>query len=37
MDLLEIIIIAGIVFVLIKIINFIKSNKDSWKNKNPFK
>lgn len=37
MNLLEIIIVAGIVFAFIKIYNFIKNNKDRWKNKNPFK
>ena len=37
MDLLEIILIAGIGFALMKIFNYIKNNKDRFKNKNPFK
>lgn len=37
MDLKEIIIIVGIGFVFMKIYQFIKNNKDRWKNKNPFK
>lgn len=37
MDLKEILIVAGILFVIMKIYHYIKNNKDRWKNKNPFK
>lgn len=37
MDLKEIILIALIWFIIMKVYQFIKNNKDRWKNKNPFK
>lgn len=38
MDLINIIITVGILgFIFFKIYNFVKNNKDRWKNKNPFK
>lgn len=36
MDLKEIILVAVIWFIIMKVYQFIK-NKDRWKNKNPFK